>query len=100
MEVGNTLSYVYPVSHDILDKYLNKLLTADGQLVVSLVLGYNPEMDRLLIKGVLGFDKKFYSKRISEFDWKEVRYEEIKDVKYDESVTTSTVIVICMSSKK
>jgi SAM-dependent methyltransferase len=150
LEVGNTLSYVYPVSHDILDKYeivdgvinedvvtfspgkqydmifsvvsmqcigwdevprdstkilgtlknLNKLLTPDGQLLLSLGLGYNPEMDKLLKKGVLGFDKIFYLKRISELEWKEVAHEDIEDAKYDESVPTSTILAICISNKK
>ena len=150
LEVGNTLSYVYPVSHDILDKYeiadgvinedvvtfspgkhydlifsvvsmqcigwdevprdstkilatlknLNRLLTPDGQLVISMGLGYNPEMDELLKKGVLGFDKIFYLKRISELEWKEVAYKDIEDAKYDESVPTSTVLAICISNKK
>jgi SAM-dependent methyltransferase len=150
LEVGNTLSYVYPVSHDILDKYeiadgvinedvvtfnpgkqydlifsvvsmqcigwdevprdstkilatlknLNRLLTSDGQLLLGLGLGYNPEMDKLLKKGVLGFDKVIYLKRISELQWKEVASKDIEDANYDESVPTSTLLAICMSNKK
>lgn len=150
LEIGNTMSYVYPVSHDILDKYeiaegvinedvvtfcpgkcydlifsvvtmqcigwdefprdsakilptlknLNRLLTPDGQIVATLGLGYNTEMDRLLKKGALGFDKISYMKKISNFAWIEATYEDIKNAKYDKSAPTSTALAICTSKKK
>lgn len=150
LEVGNTLSYVYPVSHDILDKYeimdgvinedvvtfspakeydlifsivsmqcigwdeipreptkivraihnLNRILASDGQLIVGLGLGYNHEMDKLLKNGKLKFDRQYYLKRISNCKWKEVTWEEIENIKYDESVPTSRGIIICILYKK
>ena len=61
-------------------KNLKRLLSSDGQLIVALGLGYNPEMDKLLNEGKLCFDKQYYLKRISNINWKEVRYEEVKNL--------------------
>lgn len=149
LEVGNTLSYVYPVSHDILDKYevtdgvinedvviyrpnklydlifsvvsmqcigwdeipreprkilpalenLVNLLAPGGQIIVFLGLGYNYEMDKLLRNGILKFDKQYYLKRISNLKWKEVNWEEVNDVSYDESIPTCIGIVLGIYSR-
>lgn len=144
------MSYVYPVGHDILDKYeiaegvinedvvsfcpgksydlifsivtmqcigwdefprdstkilptlknLNRLLTPEGKIMVTLGLGYNTEMDKLLKRGVLGFDEISYMKKNSDFEWIEATYEDIENAKYDKSGPTSTALAICTSKKK
>jgi SAM-dependent methyltransferase len=150
LEIGNTLSYIYPVSHDILDKYevvegvinedvvsfnpnktydlifsivtmqcigwdevpreptklipalrnLYKLLSPEGKIIVSLGLGYNPDMDSLLQNGKFNFDRQYYLKKISNLNWEEVQYDEIKSAKYDKSAPTSTGVVIGIKAKK
>jgi hypothetical protein len=144
LEVGNFLSYVYPVNHDILDKYeklkgiinedvvdfnpstrydliisiltlqcvgwdetprdrekilraidnLKGLLARGGQMIVTIGLGYNTELDKLLSTGRLRFDRQYYLKRFPNLKWKEVDWEDVKNLNYDESVPTSTGIVI------
>jgi SAM-dependent methyltransferase len=149
LEVGNVLSYVFKVNHDILDKYeitngvinqdvvdfnpskqydlivsilvlehvgwsempeepmkvlkaiqnLKRILAPGGQIVAVVGLGYNPHMDDLLSKGILQFDQQYYLKRISKYRWQQVDWASVKDAKYDESVPTSTGIVIGITYK-
>lgn len=134
LEVGNVLSYYFPVKHDILDKYekgegvinrdvvdfkpkrkydlivsistlehigwdekprnpmkilkaiknLMSLLAPKGKIMVTLPLGYNSEMDKLLRKGEIKFTKQYNLKRVSGLTnrWKEVGWKEIRNAKY------------------
>lgn len=62
---------------------LRDLLTPEGRLVVTLPLGYNPEMDGLLEEGRLGFSECFCLKRVSKNnEWKEVEWREICGSRY------------------
>jgi SAM-dependent methyltransferase len=149
LEVGNVLSYVFKVDHDILDKYeitdsvinedivdfnpakqydlivsivtlehvgwsevpeeptkilraienLKRILAPGGQIIVIVGLGYNPQMDNLLNKGILQFGKQYYLKRISGYRWQEVDWQGVKDAKYDESAPTATGIVVGIIEK-
>jgi hypothetical protein len=144
LEIGNMLSYFYPVNHDILDKYeivdgvinedvvefksskkydlifsimslqcvgwnespqeprkilhaienLKKVLAPGGQMVIFHPLGDNKEADVLLKDGVLRFDKQFYLRRIFDYKWKEVDWEDVKDLEYDQSIPTANGVVI------
>jgi hypothetical protein len=150
LELGNMLSYVYPVHHDILDKYerakniineditdynsskkydlivsvlclpcvgwdetprnpykilralsnMNSLLHSGGKIVVALGLGYNSDMDNYLREGKIRFDTQHYMKKTSGYRWREASWDEVKDLKYDYSIPTSTGLVIGMSWKK
>jgi hypothetical protein len=151
LEVGNTLSYVYKVNHDILDKYeivdgvinedvvefhpstqydliisvlsidavgrdenvrdamktlhainnLENLLAPGGQMVLSLKIGYNTEMNKLFRNGIIHFDKQYYLKRISCYRWQEVSsFDDIKDLKFDYSIPTPNGVVIGVITKK
>jgi SAM-dependent methyltransferase len=150
LEVGNVLSYVFYVNHDVLDKYeikdgiinedvvdfnpsnqydlivsiftlhlvgwyetprnpvkslraienLKRILAAGGQMIVVHPLGQNQEMDDLLKKGVLQFNSQYFFKRISNYKWIQVQWEDIKDVKYDDSIPTANGLVIGIFEKK
>lgn len=65
-------------------KNLKNLLTAQGKIVVTLPLGYNPELDKLLNENKLQFTKIYYMKRISKDNkWIEVtKWEDVKNAKY------------------
>jgi hypothetical protein len=149
LEVGNMLSYVFEVDHDILDKYeivegvinedvvdfnpskqydlivsiftlqvvgldespreptkgiramqnLKRLLSPGGRMVVLHVLGHNYEMDELLKKGSMQFDKQFYLKRTSQYKWKETTWDDVKDSTYDYSIPTGNGVVIGIIEK-
>ena len=150
LELGNVLSYVFAVQHDILDKYekgngiinqdivdynpskkydlivsvlclpcvgwdetpkdaakilralenMNYLLKPGGLIVVALGIGYNTEMDTYFKEGKIAFDRQYYLKKISSYKWREVNWDQVKDLKYDHSIPTSAGIVIGISEKK
>jgi SAM-dependent methyltransferase len=150
LEVGNFLSYVFDVNHEILDKYdaangvinedvvdfnpskeydlivsiltlqcvgwdesprdplkvlhaienLKRLLSPGGQMIVTIGLGYNTELDKLLRNGIVQFDEQYYLKKISNYKWEQVKWEDIKDVKYDNSIPTSVGVVVGVFNKK
>ena len=149
LEVGNVLSHVFQVNHDILDKYeimdgvinedvvdfnpskqydlivsivtlqsvgwyetprdptkvlraienLKRLLAPAGQMIIIHPLGENPEMDKLLRNGILQFSKQYYLKRISNYKWQEVKWKDVKDVKYDMSIPTANGVVMGIIEK-
>lgn len=151
LEVGNVLSYYFPVDHDILDKYekvkgvinqdivdfrpskkydlivsistlehvgwdetprepmkilraiqnLKKLLSSGGKMVVTLPLGYNPEMDRLLKKGKTHFTQQYYLKRISRDNkWVEVDWDAVREVDYGSPFPAANAIIIGITEKR
>ena len=51
---------------------LKRILSSNGKLVVTLQLGQNQEMDSLITKKILVFDKMFYMKREKGNKWKQV----------------------------
>jgi len=64
---------------------LKRHLSPEGEIVITLPLGYNPELDKLLREGKIQFTKRFCLKRTSEGDeWKEVNWDDIRNVKYGE----------------
>jgi SAM-dependent methyltransferase len=144
LEIGNMLSYVFKVDHDIIDKYevadgiinedvadfnsskrydliisiftlqwvgryesppepakamrtienLKRHLAHGGKIVVIHGFGENPDMDKLIRKGTLRFDKCFYLQRVSGYKWKETTWEDVKDKAYDRSIPTANGVVI------
>jgi hypothetical protein len=150
LEVGNVLSHVFHVNHDIIDKFeimdgvinkdvvdfnpsinydlivsiftlhligeyetprdpikgfraienLENILSVNGQMVVVHPMGENPQMDGLLKNGILQFTKQYFFKRISNCRWKQVQWEDIKDIGYDHSVPTANGLVIGFFEKK
>jgi SAM-dependent methyltransferase len=47
------------------------LLNSDGVLVITVPIGYNPELDRLIAEGCLGTKKETYLKRVAATHWQE-----------------------------
>ena len=149
LEVGNVLSYVFKISHDVLDKYeimdgivnddvvnfqpskqydlivsiftlqsvgwdetprdnkkfiyaienLKRILAENGQLIIIHVLGYNLEMDKFLKNGMMQFNEQYYLKRISNYNWQEASWEDVKDLEYDYSIPTAKGVVVGIIKK-
>ncbi|MDP7179140.1 MAG: hypothetical protein QF749_12690, partial [Verrucomicrobiota bacterium] len=51
------------------------LLAANGQLVLTLPLGYNPALDRMIAEGQLGSDRTTFLKRTGRLAWQTVNAE-------------------------
>ena len=71
------------------------LLKQKGKIVVTIPLGYNPYLDRLLKSGRLRFDKQFFMKRTSKGGrWVEATWEAVKDIGFNMQVPTANAILI------
>ena len=71
------------------------LLAPGGKLIVTLPLGYNLVMDKLLREGKISFTKQFYLKRISRDNkWKEVDWEDVHYVRYYRHIPSAYGLVI------
>jgi hypothetical protein len=64
---------------------LKTLITPQGgTIIITLPLGRNPALDKLLKEGVIRFSKQFYLKRTSKGnEWKEASWEDVKESKYN-----------------
>jgi hypothetical protein len=62
---------------------LRNILTADGEIVATWCVGFNPELDRILDEGRIPFYRACYLKRISrKNEWIESDWDEIRDLEY------------------
>jgi hypothetical protein len=73
---------------------LKTILAKGGQILIFHGLGENKEADELLKSGALKFKKQFYLKRIFGYNWKEVNWEDVKDLEYDFSIPTANGVVV------
>jgi hypothetical protein len=79
---------------------LKRLLAPGGQMVVTIGLAYNTELDKLLRDcKLLKVDQQYYLKKISNYKWQQVEWEDVKDVKYDNSIPTSVGLVVGVFNK-
>lgn len=63
---------------------LQSLLASEGRLVVTIPLGYNPPLDRMIDEGRISFSERVYLKRESRRNiWREVSAEEVRQPHYD-----------------
>lgn len=74
---------------------LKKNLAKNGKMIVTLCLGYNPEMDTLLKAGRMQFTKLHFLKRARDRNaWTEVSQSEIRGIAYNFSLWTAQGLVI------
>lgn len=65
-------------------KNLKSLLKPGGKIIITLPLGYNLEMDKLLREKKLGFIERYYFKKLSRDNkWIQTDWENVKDLKYN-----------------
>lgn len=82
-------------------KHLKDLLSPGGKIIVTLPLGYNPEIDNFLKDGRLRFDKQYYLKRITKDNkWIETSWDNVRDVKYGEPFPYANGLLIGIIERK
>lgn len=59
-----------------------RCLAPGGRIVVTLPLGYNSHIDKLLRKGKMPFTRKYYLKRVSYTSYLEVYWKDVCQVKF------------------
>jgi SAM-dependent methyltransferase len=69
-------------------------LAPGGQLVVTLPLGYNPDLDALLSAGALPFTRIDCLKRRGWWRWEEASWEEVRGARYGEGRPGAAGLVI------
>ena len=80
---------------------LKSCLGPSGKMVVTLPLGYNRIMDKLLNKSKIKFTKQYYLKQISRNNkWKEVDWNECRGTKYDFLHHSTRALIIGIYFKK
>ena len=63
---------------------LISLLEIGGKIIITLPLGYNLEMDKMISESKIPFTEVFYMKRVSKDNqWLEVREEDVMGIKYN-----------------
>ncbi|MDO8516302.1 MAG: hypothetical protein Q7S28_03565 [bacterium] len=63
---------------------LKTLLAPQGKLVITIPVGYNTDLDKLLNDGELKFTKMYCLKKLSkDNEWKEVGWDDISHAKYN-----------------
>lgn len=73
---------------------LKRCLAPGGEIVVTLPLGQNHEMDKLLNKGELQFTERYFLKRVSEDNkWIEVDWETAWKTKYENYISPNLLLI-------
>lgn len=63
---------------------LKENLKPGGKIIVTMSLGYNPGLDKLLKQGKIKFPKQYFLKRISDKnEWQEATQDEVEGIKYN-----------------
>lgn len=76
-------------------KNLKNCLAPRGKMMVTLPLGYNPEMDKLLKEEKMRFDKQYYLKRISRDNlWRQVSWKNIRGARYNDPFPGANGVVV------
>jgi hypothetical protein len=74
---------------------LKKLLSPKGRIVITVPLGYNPELDELIDKNLIGFSQQFCFKRISKDNrWVETKWSTIRNAKFNHPYPFANAIII------
>jgi SAM-dependent methyltransferase len=82
-------------------EHLESLLAPGGRLLVTLPLGYNPDMDAMLREGKFPFTKRIALKRVSRDNrWKEVAWEDIRDAAYGAPFPFANAILVGTIEKR
>ena len=82
-------------------KNLKKCLSKDGQIMLTLPVGYNTTMDKLIKENKIIFKEKYYFIRISKNNrWKQVNFDDVKNIKYSQRFPHANAILFGIINKK
>jgi hypothetical protein len=79
---------------------LQECLAPGGTMVITIPVGYNPQLDKSLAEGRIDFIKRLCLKRISKNKWVESEWADCKDAKCGTPYTAANSLVILFISKK
>ncbi len=74
---------------------LRSKLSAGGKMIITLPIGYNPNIDRLISERKIPFSQFFCLKRISrDNQWKQVVWAEIEESKYARGSPSANALIL------
>jgi hypothetical protein len=80
---------------------MHQWLAPDGELLVTIPLGYNPLLDRRLIEGTPLFDRMSFMRRVDAKNrWVEVRAEEVRGARYGTPYPFANVVAVGLSGRR
>ncbi len=79
--------------------YSKKNFTWRNERSVEVPIGYNPEMDKLIAGNKLGIPFYFMKRVSKDNEWREAKYEEVRDAKYGYPFPSSNGIYIGIYGK-
>lgn len=76
---------------------IKSLCAPDGKIIVTLPLGYNPELDKLLEGNLIQFDSQYFMKRVSRLnEWKQVPLSEVQGSEFGYPYPYGNAVLIGM----
>ena len=75
------------------------LLTPDGRLVLTVPLGYNPDLNRLIVTGELGAAEETYLRRVTRLGWEPCRKDEALRCRFKTPYPYANAILVAEFSK-
>jgi SAM-dependent methyltransferase len=70
------------------------LLTDGGKLVLTVPLGYNPDLDRMIGSGEIGASQEFYLRRVRRLNWEPARKDEALKCRYKAPFPYANAILV------
>ena len=76
-------------------RHLQRCLSPQGRLVITMPVGFNPHLDRLLLEGRIPLDDALCLRRISADNrWREASWEDIRDSRYGHPYRNANGLVV------
>ena len=74
---------------------LKTLTSPGGSIIITIPLGYNSNLDKLLKDGIIQFSKQYHLIRASKGnEWKETSWKEVQNSEYDTSMRNANALLI------
>lgn len=79
---------------------MKHLLSANGKLLATIPLGYNPIIDQDLFNEKLGCNQVYYFKRLTTDTWQEASLEQVRNSQYGKNYRTTDGLALCVWQKE
>jgi hypothetical protein len=74
---------------------LRSFLEPNGQLIITIPLGFNPPLDNDIFNGKLGCNNVYYFKRIGVEEWREASLDEVRNSRFGSPYRSTNGLAIC-----
>lgn len=74
---------------------MKRLLTPNGNIIITIPLGYNQNIDKLIEFKKINFSKNFFLKRITvDNEWRQIQRINTKDINFDKRYLRANILLI------